>query len=309
VTITLSGGGYTAQSRVEINGTQAQTAYVDSKTLRVIVPGSATSQLGVLDMVVVNPDARSNPHPVQVTSGGPAILAGGVIHGASRTAGAIAPGQIVIVTGSGFGGDSLLSATPGEGRLGTVLAGTQVLFDDMAAPVLWTQPGQAAVLAPYGISGRSTTQVRVEHNGTRSAPVAIPVAASAPGLFTSDSSGIGQASALNENGTLNTVANPAAKGSVVVLFGTGEGLLSTPVGDGRVVSLTDPPRPALPVTVTIGGLTADVLYSGSAPGQVAGLLQLNVRIPQGITAGPGVPVMVSVGPNSSATRVVTLAVR
>jgi uncharacterized protein (TIGR03437 family) len=92
----------------------------------------------------------------------------------------------------------------------------------------------------------------------RSVPVRIPVWPARPGLFTSDSSGKGLAAALNQDGSVNSVGNPAGKGSIVVLWGTGGGVEE------------------LPVKVFVDGIEGEVLYSGA----VGGLWQVNVRIPE-----------------------------
>jgi uncharacterized protein (TIGR03437 family) len=68
------------------------------------------------------------------------------------------------------------------------------------------------------------------------------------------------------------------------------------------------PKPNLPVSVKIGGLDAEVLYAGGAPGSVAGLLQVNVRVPPGVVSGNAVPVVLTVGGVSSQPGV-TMAVR
>jgi uncharacterized protein (TIGR03437 family) len=64
----------------------------------------------------------------------------------------------------------------------------------------------------------------------------------------------------------------------------------------------------LPVTLTIGGQQAQVLYAGGSPGSLAGLMQINARIPAGITAGDAVPVVLQVG-DVQAPQSVTIAVR
>ena len=62
-----------------------------------------------------------------------------------------------------------------------------------------------------------------------------------------------------------------------------------------------------PVTVTIGGLAADVLYAGAAPGQVAGMLQMNVKAPESVLTGDA-EVIVSAG-NARSQTGLTVAVR
>jgi len=91
------------------------------------------------------------------------------------------------------------------------------------------------------------------------------------------------------------------------MFATGEGQTSPPGVDGKLASGTLP-QPVLPVVVTIGGQVAQVQYAGGAPGEVAGIMQLNVEIPTGIQTGDAVPVVLEVGGVPSQTGV-TLAVR
>jgi len=135
--------------------------------------------------------------------------------------------------------------------------------------------------------------------------VTVPVASSAPGLFTVIA-GTGQAVAINHDGKLNSPVDPAARGSVVTLYATGEGL-TDPVGqDGRLASVPYP-KPVLPVTLTVGGYPADILFAGEAPG-FAGLMQINARLPAGSAPNGSVPLVLRVGTASSQTGV-TITVR
>jgi uncharacterized protein (TIGR03437 family) len=91
------------------------------------------------------------------------------------------------------------------------------------------------------------------------------------------------------------------------LYGTGEGLAIPAGADGRQI-VGDPPRPVAALSVLIGGLPATVEYAGGSPGSVAGLLQINVRLPQELAAGDAVPVIVNIGGVNSRAGV-TIAVR
>jgi len=128
-----------------------------------------------------------------------------------------------------------------------------------------------------------------------------------PGLFTLDSSGRGPAAALNEDNSLNSASNPAARGSVVVLWGTGEGE-TNPAGIDGLPATASFPKPLQKVSATVGGLPAKVEYLGAAPYFVAGVFQTNIRIPEGVTPGSAVPVVVKVGDVES-PAVVTIAVK
>jgi uncharacterized protein (TIGR03437 family) len=122
------------------------------------------------------------------------------------------------------------------------------------------------------------------------------MAASAPGLFTVDYSGQGQAAAVNESGTVNSPSRPAPIGSVISLFATGEGQTSPALSS----------KPSLPVSVTIANwpdiqtIGGGQLHSvGAAPGEVAGVMQIDFRIPAGIAPGSAVPVSIRVGSRTS----------
>jgi uncharacterized protein (TIGR03437 family) len=211
---------------------------------------------------------------------GSAVTIAALTSGASFLPGPIAPGEIVTLFGSGLGPDAGMGTMLNSaGLVTTFLAGTRVLFDDQPSPMIFAQAGQVNAVVPYAVGGRSSVQVRLEAHGQKSNAVTAQVAPTAPGIFTLDSSGTGQAAALNQDSTLNSPMNPAPRGSIISLFATGTGQTDPPGIDGKPAS---PPLPApvLPVRVEIAGANADILYAGSAPGLVAGVLQVNVRIPQ-----------------------------
>ena len=240
--------------------------------------------------------------PITVTSAtvisGPQITAAGILNGASFKGGAIAPGEILTIYGRGIGPDTLAGAQlNSSGNVSNFVGSTRVLFDGVAAPLLYTSSGQTAAIAPYFLSNRATTKVQVEYQGSRSAEVTMQTVASNPALFTANSSGSGYAAALNETGSVNTPETPAKKGGVVVLYLTGEGQ-TTPDGTDGQLAGSVLAKPVLPVSVRIGGVDAEVLYAGAAPGLVAGAMQVNVRVPAQAASG-AVPVSVTVGTVSS----------
>ena len=193
-----------------------------------------------------------------------------------------------------------------SGTVSKFIGGTRILFDGVASPLIYVSADQSAAIAPYFLSNRSSTNVEVEYNGTRSNAVAIPTGPSSPALFSIDSSGSGLAAALNEDGSVNTLAKPAKKGAIVILFATGEGQ-TTPDGVDGQIAASILPKPQLPVTVLIGGKTAEVLYAGAAPGLVAGVMQVNVRVPPNVDSGENA-VVLNVGTTSS-PQGVTIAVQ
>jgi uncharacterized protein (TIGR03437 family) len=258
-------------------------------------------------------DSAGNLYIADTTNGRIRILApassiSAVTSSASNYSGAISPGEIVVLYGNGIGSGQLAKASPeSNGSFGTQLAGASVSIDGIAAPMIYAWATQVAAVVPYGIGGTSA-QVTATYQGLTSAAIAVPVASSAPGIFTLDSSGQGQAAAINQDGiTVNGATAPADIGDIISLYATGEGQ-TTPAGvDGKPASVPYP-YPILPVTVTIGGLSAPVKYAGGAPGLVAGLMQVNVQIPAGIETGNAVPVVLRVGSVFSQAGV-TIAVR
>jgi len=237
----------------------------------------------------------------------PVSSSAGVVNAASFQGGPVAPGEMVTIFGTGIGPPALagLQLTR-AGAFSNFLADTQVLFDGAPSPLVYVLTGQTSAIVPYAVAGRGNTQMVVEYQGRRSAPVTLAVAASAPALFSLNSSGRGGGAILNEDFSVNTEANPAAKGSIVVLFGTGEGQTDPAGVDGKL-AVGVFPRPVLPPSVRIAGLASEVPYFGAAPGLVAGVFQANVRISASAPSG-NLPVVVTVGSASSQAEL-TVAVR
>jgi len=265
--------------------------------------GLAVDVAGNLYIADTGNNAIRQVQPVGVT---PTLSA--ITNGASNATGAIAPGEIVTLYGTGLGPMQLTPFTLGaNAQVPTSLAGTQILFNGIAAPILYTWTNQVGVVVPFGVSGSAT--ITAQNGSQTSAPLNAPVAAAAPALFTADFSGKGQAVANNANGTRNSAATPASAGSVITLIATGGGPTNPPQADGSLGPATGgtPPQLAASVTVTIGGQTAQVSYAGAAPGIVAGVIQINVTIPSSVAASNAVPVVVAIAGVSSPAGV-TIAV-
>jgi uncharacterized protein (TIGR03437 family) len=228
-----------------------------------------------------------------------------VVNGASFLEGAVSPGELVTIFGANLGPSAEMGATLDGGRITTSAGGTSVLFDSVAAPLLYTSSNQINAVVPFSVAG-PTTQIQVMNQGNAVASTKVPVQAASPALFALLGNGGGPGAILNQNGTVNSSTNPAALGSVVVLFVTGGGVTTPASQDG---SLSEPPYPApdLPVSVTIEGVPATVLYAGAAPGLVAGVMQINVVVPAAAWVAPFDQVVVTVG-NYSSPSAVTVAV-
>jgi uncharacterized protein (TIGR03437 family) len=164
----------------------------------------------------------------------------------------------------------------------------------VAAPLIYAHDRQVSGIAPYGIADKATTQVQVEYRGVKSRALAAPVRATAPGIFTLDASGRGPGVVWNQNGSINSKSNPAARGDIIAFWATGEGAVTPDAADGQVTGAVAP-RPKAPVTVRIDGIEAEILYAAAAPQAVAGVFQVNVRVPQAARAGDALPLVLTAG--------------
>jgi uncharacterized protein (TIGR03437 family) len=229
---------------------------------------------------------RLVPETDTVTVGpAPVSAALALVNAASQSQGAVAPGEIVTIYGAAIGPTSGVTGSfDASGLVGNMLAGAEVSFDGAPAPLFYAQASQINAQVPYTIAGESVTQVEVFYQGQLAGTLSLPVVASAPALF---------AAALNQDGSLNSSTAPAARGTVVTFFGTGEGLTNGANIAGQAAAAPYP-IPALPVTLTVAGIAAQLLYAGEAP-NFAGLLQVDAVIPGGFVPSGPVAVQLTVG--------------
>ncbi|HUI57296.1 MAG TPA: hypothetical protein VLY04_20110 [Bryobacteraceae bacterium] len=227
----------------------------------------------------------------------PTISSGGIGNAASYQASAVAPGEVVTIFGSNLGPAVLQKpSVSASGVVGTGAGGTEVLFDGVAAPMVYASATQVAAVAPYALQGHTSTTIQVEYQGTISNAMGMPVTVVQPGIFSISETGQGPGAILNNaDMSVNSASNAAARGSVVDVFITGAGVLTGAV-EGTLAPLTPPfaQFPAGQVTATVGGLPTQVMYAGVAPGIIVGVVQVDVVIPAGVTPGNAVPVTISV---------------
>jgi uncharacterized protein (TIGR03437 family) len=224
-----------------------------------------------------------------VQAGGPpppSITA--VKNAASYASGVVSPGEIVVILGTALGPAELSNLKlDSAGYVATSNAGTSVKFNEFPAPLIYVSSTAIAAVVPYEITG-STARVVVTAQGKASAAFNVDIGAAVPGIFTANASGTGPAAAVK-------------LGNIFVLYSTGEGATSPDGVDGKPAGPVLP-QPVLPVHVFIGGVEARVRYAGGAPGEVSGVLQINVEIPPNVS-GPAVPVMLQVGDRLSQSGV------
>lgn len=224
-----------------------------------------------------------------------------ISNAASFVAGSIAPGEIVLLNGFTIGPSPLASATiPATGSAPTTAGATSVSINGVNAPILYASASATSVVVPYEVSGSTTATVVVTYKTSPSATFTAQVVPAAPGLFTSNESGAGAIVAINADNSINSSTNAAAAGSPFLLFATGEGLTNPPAQDGAITSEFFH-SPVLPVSLTIGGKPATVVYAGSDPGLIAGVMLVEAIVPAGAGTG-AVPVVLTVGSASSQTN-------
>jgi uncharacterized protein (TIGR03437 family) len=247
---------------------------------------------------------------VTLTVTAPLPTINSVVNAASFLKGAVSPGEIVTLFGTSMGPAAAAYATtdPSTGKLATTIGGVQVFFSGTAAPMIYASATQISAIVPYEMAPYASPSVWVKYVGQTSNAYQLTSATTAPGLFTQNASGSGPGAILNQNLSLNGPGNPAAKGSIVMVYMTGEGQTSPASITGAITlpNLPPPqvtPAPLLPVSVLINGQPAFWTYAGEAPGLAAGLLQLNVQIPS--TAQSGIPnsIQVYIGSNISQSGV------
>ncbi len=235
------------------------------------------------------------------------LLLGSVASAASETPTSLSPGEIIAIHGQNLG--PMKPAGPvvsAQGQFATAVAGVGVTIGGYPAPILSASQTQINTVVPYEVAGQQAITVQIQNLNASTAEWAIPSAASAPGIFTVDQTGLGGGAVLNADSSLNTPSNPAAQGTTIQIFATGEGLTNPPGKTGSVA--TGEHQPLLPVGISIGSIPAQIVYEGSAPAEIQGLFQINAVVPNGITPGSAVPILLMVGQAQSQTGV-TIAVQ
>ena len=222
--------------------------------------------------------------------GAPATLQS-VLNGASLLPGPVAPGEIITILGSA------ISSSPGVDG---------ITFDGLPAPLIYISSDQINAVVPFGIAGHGSTTLDIINAARISTRISLPVASSAPAIFTLGGNGAGRGAILNQDSTVNSPDNPAERGSIIVIYATGAGQTDPPGADG-LIPTTVLPKPVLPVSVQVGGAAALILYAGAAPDQISGVLQVNCRVPMASATGPAVPLVLTVGEATSPP--VTVALR
>jgi minor extracellular serine protease Vpr len=250
----------------------------------------------------------------------PVINSTGGIVNAADYQNPIAPGSLFSIFGSRLSSQTASALTI---PLSTSLGGVTVQFvsgsTTINAPMLYVQPdgstpgsSQINAQVPWELAApgaaNTTVNVVVSHDGVSSAPTPVTIGPFSPGIFASGT----QAIAVNLDGTLawpaNSVAglttHPASPGSTIILYATGLGAVNQTIPDGAISGSVLAQTLTIP-TVMVGGMNAQVQFSGLAP-QFVGVNQLNVVVPN-VPAGNAIPIQIQVGGITSPSTI-TMAV-
>jgi len=303
-------GGYLGSqgfvARVRADSTSAVSAHV--------FPPRIATRIGLApsgDAALVSTDSWLTQYDATL-AGIPSILGAGssAIPGMTRN---VSPGELFAVYGAALGPEATLGAAlDAAGRVATSVGGIRVLFDGMPSPLIYAGPDQINAVSPFGLAGRSSVTMTIETPGG-TASTTVNIVEAQPALY----QGPKYAAAVNENGTYVSDENPAPLSSVVTFTGTGFGLLDTDVPDGTVILDTSTkPRWMIHANYTVkNGSPTDsdpeleVIYAGPAPGAVAGVYQVNVRMPDQFPSGGVLRMYLTAGSIKGPVVVVPLGTR
>jgi trimeric autotransporter adhesin len=322
--VTIRGANFYNATTVAATGAAANltTTLVAANVLLATIPAALLTAPGVISLTVSNPAPGGAAGPAAVTVGNVSTISA-ITNAASYIPGAISPGEIIAIFGENLGPAAAADLTISGGFVETSLGGVTVTIDGQAAPIVYASSSQVSVQVPYaarlGTQALGTARTFVLTYGTATpASTTVDIVATVPGLFTLNASGAGAALVLNYNAatgaySINSSSNPAAIGSTVVFFLTGEGDYASSAYSpetGFIVPLTPPastgvyPQLSTPPAVSIGGTVATAVnYAGPIPGSMLGLLQLNVVVPAGANTGNAVPLSVTIGTTQTQANV------
>ena len=291
------------------NGTTPATLSVslNQSVLSTLSAGNYTGTVTIL-----SPNLPNQTVSVSLTvTAPPAPSISTVVNAASILAGSVSPGEFIAIKGADLGPATAVPGQVSQNKFTTTLSGVSVTFDGTPAPLIAVSATQVNAMVPYEIAGRTTTNVVVTYNTVASPAVQLTVANTAPAIFTANSTGSGQALIQNfPSYSLNNSSNPAPKGSFIVIYATGEGVVTPAAASGSITPSVPPiPVPsAQPITLTIGGQTPSTIAATEVPTLVSGVFVVVANVPSSVTSG-NQPLVLTVGGNSNAQQNATVAIQ
>ena len=218
---------------------------------------------------------------IENVNAGPSLL--GTSNAAAGTVtGLVSASELISLYGIGIGPTTAIPGKVMNGAFTTSLAGYQVLFDGIAAPLLYAGPTQINAIVPIEIYGQESAHIQITSpSGTLDGPTLF-LRPAQPEIFLNSQTGL--AAALNQDGSVNSPQNPAAPGSIVTVYTTGNGIATGT--DGEILSQANPSGSLPTAILTPEGTSLEILYSGAAPGLVSGVSQINFQLPDSLPLVP-----------------------
>jgi uncharacterized protein (TIGR03437 family) len=309
--LAVAGSNFVPGTLIRWNGQNRKTTFVDHGHVTAQITADDVALLGRAAVLAFNPSSgggASIPRNFNI-GGAPKIVAAGFVNAANPSAGnVVAPRSIASIYGTNLAPSVVVAGAP---PLPNHLAGTAVQNGLNVFPLFFVSPTQINVQTPITTGNYSLSVIQ----GTQSVTVPVVVRPFAPGLFTANAQGTGQASTVIANtGTLAAPvgttpdSRPAKQGEYISIYCTGLGSTDVTPGLGG-------PSPSNPLahtnvtpTVKIGGIDSQVIFSGLAPGFV-GLNQVNVQVPDGVTPGDAVTMVLSIAGATSNTVTIAVAAK
>ncbi|MDR3700208.1 MAG: hypothetical protein P4L56_11265 [Candidatus Sulfopaludibacter sp.] len=223
--------------------------------------------------------------------GKPASQIFGIANAAYGSAGGqMARGEVISIFGPDIGPATPVSYTPtGAGSVPASLGGVQVMMGSYALPLLYVSASQINAVAPFSLYGSAAgLTLQVINNGVATPFFPFSSITADPEIFQNPD---GSAVAVNQDGTINSAEHPAKSGSIVSIWVTGVGTTPANLQDGQIATGANP----FDCCVVYAPSAATVVHSGSAPGAVAGVVQINFQLPLSFLTLSTTEVEVAVG--------------
>jgi len=313
ITVTITGQRFFSGTVVKSGALTLKTTILGPNSLLAVVPAALLANPGSVPIITSNPDPGGGAAHVlnlAVLPPGPLVLA--VVNAASQRPATIAPGAVFTVYGLGLGPDLLTAFDGATPFVPTIMGGTKVFLNGEALPVIYSSARQLSAAAPNILEPDRQNMLEVEYNGVKSVAYSILSARASPALFTASGAGTGNVAAFQTDPvkgdlTLNSDKSPATKGLILILYATGAGP-GLPVPQNGLVAIEASTNSIPNVSVLLGDVAAEVLYAGTAPGLITGIVQINARIPDNAPIGKAVPIWIKVD-NLASPAGVTLNIK
>lgn len=327
VNLTNLSSGSTLTVTSAASSSKSMTATVSGSSILIAADPAALTAGLYGGTVTLSSNAANNAQiaiPVEFTvapAGQPMILQGGIVNAANGAAEPVSQGDIASIYGTQFapsGTNAVNASTP----LATILGGTQVMVNGVAAPLYYVGAGQINFQIPYGLIPGSLATVQVISNSTAGNLRSVTINAVSPRMlafvsFISGGYGVivnaadGSLTLPSGTNVPGFATHPAKPGDTITIYAIGFGQTTPSVVEGQAAPSTPPLASITTITSTFGGgfngraTNGKVTFAGLTP-TLVGLYQANVQIPSDTPLGPAVPVTLLV--NNVETNVVYLAI-